>query len=147
MRVLHLVETVLALTVVMLSSGCSAPPKPAEFFQPVSLQQQQVTSRVFETGNEMAILRACANVLMDNSFQLYEAESRLGWMSARKIKFIPLKMPGPVSASATVFVYPAAGRPGKSIVRLTLHNVPDADIYQELFARIAQTLFVKAQPL
>jgi len=147
MRVLRLVETLLTMSVVMLVSGCISPPKPAEFFQPVSLQQQQIGSRVFETGNQTAIMRACANVLMDNSFQIYEAESQLGWMSARKFKFIPSQMPGPASASATVFIYPSAGHPGKSIVRLTIHNILDADIYQELFARISQSLFVEAQPL
>ncbi len=147
MRVLRLVETVLTLSFVVTLAGCMSPPKPAEFFQPVSLQQHQIKSRVFETSNEITIMRACTNVLMDNSFQVYEAESQLGWISARKLKFIPLEMPAPASSSATILVYPNASRPETSIVRISIQNVVDADIYQELFARISQSLFVKAQPL
>ncbi len=145
MRVLRTVDVALALSLAAILVGCTVSPKPEEFFQPVSLEQQQIKSRVFETGNEVDILRACAYVLMDNNFQVLEAESQLGWLSAGKLKAAPGMIPIPYRA--TVLVYPVAGRPGVSVVRLTLVNVDDADIYQELFARIAQLLFVKTSQI
>lgn len=141
----RIANPLLALSLAAMLYGCAVPVKPEEFFQPVSLAQQQFKSQMFETGNEVDIMRACANVLMDNNFQVHEAESQLGWISAGKSKAAPGLMP--VAVRATVLVSPAAGRPGMSFVRLSLLNVDDADIYQELFARIAQLLFVRAQPL
>ena len=153
---------VLAVILAGILSGCTPPPPdPAEFFRPVSQQQQQIKSRMFDTDKESDLLRVCASVLMDNDFQVTEADSRLVWISASKTKAFP-GQPA-VSVGATVLVYPAASAPGKSIVRLDLQgwgvraamggpqlysvSVDDAEIYQQLFARIAQGLFMKAQPL
>lgn len=162
MRTRSKAAALLAAILAGLLSGCvPQPPDPAEFFQPVSQQQQQIKSRVFDTDKESELLRVCANVLMDNGFQVREADSRLAWISARKTKVFP-DQPA-VSVGATVLVYPAASAPGKSIVRLDLQgmgiragmggptfysgNMEDAEIYQQLFAWIARGLFMKAQPL
>jgi hypothetical protein len=151
----------LAAILAGLLGGCVSPPNPAEFFQPVSQQQQQIKSRMFDTAQESDLLRVCANVLMDNGFQVREADSRLAWIAAGKGRVLPDQPP--VFVGATVLVYPAASAPGKSIVRLNLHgtgirtgmggptfysvSVEDADIYQQLFSKISQVLFMKAQPL
>jgi DNA-binding transcriptional MerR regulator len=129
----------------LLLGGCASAPDFNSFFQPVSLEQRQTRIRVYETADEISVLKACSSVLLDNGFQIHEAESRLGWLNARKVKRSPTLEP--VLAGVTVLVYPAPGKAGATALYLNLQQIDDPEIYQELFARIATALFLKEQRL
>lgn len=136
---------ILGCGLLLAMSGCAGAPDFGGFFQPVSLEQRQIKIRIYETADEIGVLRACSSVLLDNGFQIHEAESRLGWISSGKVKFYPLQ--APVSVGTTVLVYPAPGKAGATALYLNLHGIDDPDIYQEFFARISTALFLKAQRL
>jgi len=128
--------------VATLMVGCMAGPKPEEFFEPLSLEKRQIKRRVFESGDEVRVLDACSEVLLDNGFQIFEAESRLGWISAGKFKYIPGRVPAWVGA--TVLVSPLTGKENATAVRLSFHGVDDAEIYQDFFGQISRRFYEKA---
>lgn len=75
----------LVVALVLLGVGCgNTIPKEALQLGPESLQQRQMQSRVYDTGNEADILSASAGVLQDLGFNLDESESELGVIVASK---------------------------------------------------------------
>lgn len=137
----------IVMVCVLLVVGCVKPPEATEFFTPVSLEVRQTKSRVFETADEIRIMRACSTLLYDHAFQIYEADSRLGWIAASKVRYSPETVPPLVVVSATVLIYPVAGNTGKTMVRFSLHGIDDADIYQKLFLLLGKELFLEAEPI
>jgi len=133
--------------VLLLVAGCQSAPRPEEFFRPVSLEQRQIQSRVFETGDEVEVLAVCAAVLQDNGFQIDEAESRLGLLVSSKEKVIngTLNVVG-----VSIVTHPLKKRSGAVAVRVTFHRVGVVDdpvIYQEFFYRLSKALFLEAHQI
>ena len=56
MRLHHAAEAMLGFCLLFFMAGCVAAPGPETFFQPVSLEQRQIRSRLFETGDEIEIV-------------------------------------------------------------------------------------------
>lgn len=67
-------------------SGCIQETKPDELFQltPESLRNRAMSTRLFETPNEMELLSASAAVLQDLGFQVEESQHEVGYFRAVK---------------------------------------------------------------
>ena len=141
--------------VLLVIAGCKTVPKPEEFFHPVSLEERQMQTRIYPSNDEIYILKVCADVLLDNDFQVREAESRLGWVDASKFKVVQY-----LNFYAFVYVsvvtLPVQGRSGAIAVRVIFHQVKpgqgvlmvkDPAIYQEFFANLSKALFLEAQQI
>jgi len=133
--------------VLLVVAGCQSAPKPEDFFHPVSLEQRQFQSRIFETGDEVEVLAVCAAVLQDNGFQIDEAESRLGLLVSSKVKMINGTING---IGVSIVTHRVQRRSGAVGVRVTFHHlgvVNDPSIYQEFFSRLSKALFLEAQQI
>lgn len=133
--------------VLLVVVGCQSTPRPEDFFHPVSLEQRQIQSRVFDIGDEVRVLTACATVLQDNGFQVDEAESRLGLLVSSKERVINRTFN---RVEVSVVTHLVQGRSGVISVRVTFHRqgvVNDPVIYQEFFARLSKALFLEAQQI
>ncbi len=134
---------------ILLVAGCAGKPNPEDFFLPLSLEQRQMQTRLFETGDEIRILTACAALLQDNGFQVDEADSRLGLLVSSKVKNTGFAIQ---SVGVVVVTRPVQGRADTMAVRVTFHEIRqglfmarDPVIYQEFFARLGKALFLEAQ--
>ena len=128
-------------------AGCQSTPKPEDFFEPVTLEERTIQTRLFETDEEIMILNACADLLLDNGFQIGEVESRLGWVGAFKVQQFQ-GMFRRVAASIVTRKVP--GRPGVVSVRVIFYDwlrVEDPAVYQEFFIKLSQAVFLEAQPI
>jgi len=76
----------LFVTGILLLTGCQTIPKDALSLSPESLVQRQVQTKKYETGDEAKVLAACAGLLQDLGFNLDESETRLGVISASKMR-------------------------------------------------------------
>ena len=78
----------LALFVVSLFfiTGCQTIPKDALTLSPESLVQRQMQTRKYETKEEAKILSACSGLLQDLGFNLDESETKLGLITASKMR-------------------------------------------------------------
>lgn len=139
------------LCLLPLVAGCLGKPAAEDFFQPLSLEQRQMQTRVFKTGDEIRVLTACAALLQDNGFQVDEADSRLGLLVSSKVKMINGMIQG---VGVSVVTHPVQGRPDAIAVRATFHQsrsglrtVQEPVIYQEFFNRLAKALFLEAQQI
>lgn len=141
--------------VLLVFAGCQTVPKPEGFFHPVSLEERQMQTRIYPSNDEVHILKVCSDLLLDNAFQIKEAESRLGWVDASKFKVVQI-----LNFSAFVYVSvvtrPVQGRSGAIAVRVIFHQVKpgqgiitvkDPAIYQEFFAQLSKALFLEAQQI
>jgi hypothetical protein len=135
--------------VLLVITGCQTAPKPEEFFYPVSLEDRQMQTRIYPSNDEIHILKACTDLLLDNDFQVREAESRLGWIDAAKFKAFQWIL-------VDVVTRPVQGRSEAIAVRVTfqvikfrqgIFRVKDPAIYQEFFAELSKTLFLEAQQI
>ena len=134
--------------VLLVIAGCQTVPKYEQFFQPVSLKERSIQTRIYPTDDEVKILSACTDLLLDNGFRIKEIESRLGWIDASKIKQI--QYVGPFGAHASVVTRHVRGRSGAIAVRVIFHHrgkVKDPAIYQEFFLRLSQAIFLEAQQI
>ena len=142
-----------------------------------SLQERQIQTRRFATSDEEKIQRASAEVLQDLGFQIDESESRLGVIVASKTRKAGNVggIVRAVLAGDLLRVYrPTQGlqriraslvtRPAGSAdiaVRITfqrliwnsdnallaIEGINDAELYQEFFDRLSQSVFLTAQGL
>ena len=110
--------------------------------------------RIYPSKDEIYILKVCTDVLLDNNFQIREAESRLGWVDASKVKVVPNLTY--VSIHVSVVTLPVKGRSGATAVRVIFHHlkpgqgvvmVEDPAIYQEFFSNLSKALFLEAQQI
>ena len=74
----------LPLGFVFLLSACVTIPHDAFLLSPVSLQERQLQTRVFETADEVALLAAGIGVLQDMGYSIDNTEKSLGLISASK---------------------------------------------------------------
>ena len=79
-------KAIVFLVGLALASGCSTVPKSALTLRPESLADRQMQTRKYETGDEGRILEACAGLLQDLGFNIDESESRLGLITASKMR-------------------------------------------------------------
>ena len=134
--------------VLLAIAGCQTVPKYEEFFQLVSLEERSIQTRIYQTDDEIKILSACTDLLLDNGFRIKEVESRLGWIDASKIKHI--QYVGLFRAQASVVTRHIRGRSGAIAVRVIFHHqgkVEDPAIYQEFFLKLSQAIFLEAQQI
>lgn len=75
---------VIALTLVLMLSGCVTVPENTFSVTSAQLEQRQLTTRRFEGISETDILIASSNVLQDLGFNLENSESKVGLLTARK---------------------------------------------------------------
>ena len=78
--------TVLLALAFFLLSGCVATPEQILTLKPESLEQRQLQTRRFDTGDETKILAVCASLLQDLGFKIEESESKLGVLVASKMR-------------------------------------------------------------
>lgn len=141
----------------LLASGCVANGNQmAAFSSEVSqVQQRQIDSRTFETGDEAMVLQAVVGVLLDTGFKVTETNMAQGLVSAQKGQSgVGLLAGRDVRITVTTFrVTDALVR-----VRATLQDIStgmdpryargeqvrDARVYQEFFDKVAQSLFLDA---
>jgi len=76
----------LFLTGTLLLTACQTVPKDALSLSPESLAQRQVQTKKYETTDEAKVLAACAGLLQDLGFNLDESETKLGVISASKMR-------------------------------------------------------------
>jgi len=77
---------ILFLSSILLTTGCDRIPKDVLSLAPESLAQRQMQTRKYETKDEAKILAACAGVLQDLGFNIDESETKLGVISASKMR-------------------------------------------------------------
>ena len=141
--------SVLGCCALLMCGGCQTLSKPENFFQPESLQERTMQTRLFATDDEAKLLGACADLLLDNGFQIKEAESRLGWINAYKVKRVSSQAM-PRWVSATVVTRQARVPSGIVAVRVifwTGGKVKDPAVYQEFFLNLSQAVFLEAQQI
>jgi len=71
---------------VFLTSACQTIPKDALSLSPESLAQRQIQTKKYQTTDEAKVLAACAGLLQDLGFNLDESETKLGVISASKMR-------------------------------------------------------------
>ena len=131
----------------LVIAGCQSVPKPDQFFQPVSLEERSIQTRIYATDDEVKILGACADLLLDNGFQIREVDSRLGWIVASKTKQIQNV---PHWILANVVTRQVRGGSEAVAVRVIFYQwqkVDDPDSYQEFFSKLSKALFLEAQQI
>jgi hypothetical protein len=67
-------------------TGCQTIPKDALTLSPESLAERQMQTRKYETKDEAKILAACAGLLQDMGFNIDESETKLGLITASKMR-------------------------------------------------------------
>jgi hypothetical protein len=112
-------------------------------------------TRIYPTNDEIYILKACAELLLDNEFQVKEAESRLGWIDASKFKVVQ-NLNFYAFVNVSVVTLPVQGRSGAIAVRVIFYQVTPGQgismvkelaIYQEFFVKLSKALFLEAQQI
>ncbi len=76
----------LFLISILLITGCQTIPKDALTLSPEALAQRQIQTKKYETTDEAKILAACAGLLQDMGFNIDESETKLGVISASKMR-------------------------------------------------------------
>ena len=144
--------------------GCVTMPGGEAFFDSVTLEQRQVQTRLYESSDDARVLQASIALLLDNGFQINQADNRLGWVHAYKVVRWKAGQGDPFSQwrgvfYATVVTGAAIGQPGVTRVRVTFHgadySAPQAagdfhlvetpTVYQEFFNRLSSALFLGEQ--
>ncbi len=77
---------VLFLVTIFLITGCQTIPKDALTLSPEALAQRQIQTKKYETIDEAKILAACAGLLQDMGFNIDESETKLGLITASKMR-------------------------------------------------------------
>ena len=148
-------SVILSCFVLLGLAGCQTVPQPEEFFHPVSLADRQMQTRIYPTDDEIDILKTCAELLLDNEFQVKEAESRLGWVDASKFKVVQ-NLNFYAFINVSVVTLPVQGRSGAIAVRVIFYRgipgqgismIKELAIYQEFFTKLSKALFLEAQPI
>jgi len=130
----------LFIVAVLLMTGCQTLPKDALSLSPESLAQRQIQTRKYATTDEAQVLAACAGLLQDLGFNLDESETKLGVISASKMRsavsagqitaailFALLGAPMPTDKEqkmrASVITRPAGDRGEHIAVRVTFQRI------------------------
>jgi len=71
---------------ILLIAGCQTVPKDALSLGSEALAQRQIQTKKYETTDEAKVLAACAGLLQDLGFNLDESETKLGVISASKMR-------------------------------------------------------------
>jgi hypothetical protein len=144
--------------------GCVTLPGGEAFFDPVTLEQRQVQTRLYDSSDGARVLQASIALLLDNGFQINQADNRLGWVHAYKVVRWKSGQGDPFVHwlgvfYATVVTGAAIGQPDVTRVRVTFHGadyskpqaagdfhlVETPEIYQEFFNRLSSVLFLGEQ--
>lgn len=76
----------LFLVTIFIITGCQTFPKDALTLRHESLAERQMQTRKYKTKDEGKILSACAGLLQDMGFNLDESETKLGLITASKMR-------------------------------------------------------------
>jgi len=78
--------SILFFVIIFLITGCQTIPKNALTLSLESLAERQMQTRKYETKDEGKILSACAGLLQDMGFNIDESETKLGLITASKMR-------------------------------------------------------------
>lgn len=168
-----------AVCLLSLAAAACAPtiPKDALVLTPESLQDRQVQTRAFETGDEQKILTASAAVLQDLGFTIDESETPCGLIVCSRDRDVTST--GKVIGSVLLMALTGAPvywekhqkvlaslvtRPvgeNRVAVRITFQHmvwntnnqltkneaIRDPEIYREFFDRLSKSIFLTAQDI
>jgi hypothetical protein len=172
-RPLHVI---LAAALALASSGCAPKiPKDALVLSPESLQDRQIQTRVFETGDEGRLLSASAEVLQDLGFTIEASEVPCGLIVCSKDRDVTStsQIIGSILVGVLTGVAPPIDKHQKVVaslvtrpigesrvaVRITFQHmvwntqnqmvrnetIKDAEVYQEFFDKLSKSVFLTGQ--
>ena len=156
----HIAVALCALSVL---SACQTVQRPA--FQPISAaQQRQLDSRWFDTKDEVQVLNAIVSVYQDLGFNVDETDVDAGLVSASKgaekaqySLYAGRSSGSNVRATSTTRLKPSGGiivrttfqamSTGKDPRFYRLESKGNAQIYQQFYDKLEQSLFLEAQQI
>jgi len=83
--------SILFFVIIFLITGCQTIPKNALTLSLESLAERQMQTRKYETKDEGKILSACAGLLQDMGFNIDESETKLGLITASKMRMLKMQ--------------------------------------------------------
>ena len=151
----------MACCLLLVITGCQTVPSSGDILESIIMEELYRQTRIFPTDDEIRILNACVDLLLDQGFQIKEVESRLGWIDGSKVKRIDMQgIVGLQSAHASIVTRLIRGHSSSVAVRVIFHcpvyrsrdfqiltEVKDQAVYQEFFSKLSQAIFLEAQQL
>lgn len=171
-------RTVAAIFLLIFAWGCqSQVPKGALAMKETTLEQRQLQTRMFQSGNEGEILSACAGVLQDLGFTIDASETPLGLVMASKdrdatdagqvagavLVAVLFRVATPVDDVQKIRVSIVSNSKSRSetAVRVTFQRViwnthgqvsrlellDDVELYSQFFDKLSKAVFLEAHEL